>query len=395
MRRILIVNGPNLNLLGTRQPELYGATTLEELDKLCTQWGAVHNLEIETFQSNHEGALVDRLHDARTNMDGVVFNPGALTHYSYALHDAIEAIDLPVVEVHISNVKERESWRSRSVIGPACVRTIYGRGIEGYRWGIEHLVHRAARPAVTLAYAAGEDHAADLRLPDGDGSHPVAVLIHGGFWRHHWTRDTTDALAVDLARRGFATWNMEYRRVGMGGGYPSTLQDVAAAVDHLDGLAGEFHLDLERVIVVGHSAGGQLALWAANRHRLREEDPGAGPRVLPAAAISLAGVTDLETAEKTNLGDGAIAAFLGNAPRDEAYRVASPIKSLPADRPHIIVHGTADDRVPYSQAHSYVEAARRPGTMVELLSIDDADHFDPINPSSTAWAAVAERIAAF
>ena len=86
---------------------------------------------------------------------------------------------------------------------------------------------------MTLAYAAGEDHAADLRLPDGDGSHPVAVLIHGGFWRHHWTRDTTDALAVDLARRGFATWNMEYRRVGMGGGYPSTLQDVAAAVAFL------------------------------------------------------------------------------------------------------------------------------------------------------------------
>ena len=392
MRRILIINGPNLNLLGSRDPDLYGAATLSELEALCEQWASVHNLEVETFQSSHEGALIDRLHEASGVVDGVVINPGAFTHYSYALHDAIEAIELPVVEVHISNVKERESWRSHSVVSPACVYTIYGRGIDGYRWAIDHLVHRTARPTRTLAYAIGADHQGDLRLPDTDAPHPVAVLIHGGFWRHHWTRDTMEAIAVDLTDRGWATWNIEYRRSGLGGGYPATLQDVGAAIDHLDGLSAEYGLDLERVFVIGHSAGGQLALWAANRHRLGEDDPGAGPRVLPAAAISLAGVTDLETAEAANLGTEAVAGFLGTAPRDEAYRVASPMSLLPADRPHIVVHGTEDDSVPLSYAHSYVEAARRPGTRVELLEIEGADHFDPITPSTSAWAAVVDRL---
>ncbi len=392
MRRILIINGPNLNLLGSRDPDLYGTTTLAELEALCEQWASVHSLEVETFQSNHEGALIDRLHKASGVVDGVVINPGALTHYSYALHDAIEAIELPVVEVHISNVKERESWRSHSVVSPACVYTIYGRGIDGYRWAIDHLVHRTARSPRTLAYATGTDHQGDLRLPDTGGPHPVAVLIHGGFWRHHWTRDTMEAIAVDLTNRGWATWNIEYRRVGLDGGYPATLQDVGAAIDHLDELSAENHLDLERVFVIGHSAGGQLALWAANRHRLGEDDPGAGPRVLPAAAISLAGVTDLETAETSNLGNDAVSGFLGVAPRAEAYRVASPMNLLPADRPHLVVHGTGDDSVPISFAHSYVEAARHPGTLVELLEIDGADHFDPITPSSSAWAAVVDRL---
>jgi 3-dehydroquinate dehydratase type II len=392
MRRILILNGPNLNLLGTRRPDLYGSTDLNGLEQLCTEWGAAHGVETDTFQSNHEGDLIDRLHEGRNLFDGVVFNPGALTHYSYALHDAIEAIDLPVVEVHISNVKEREPWRAHSVITPACVHTIYGRGIDGYRWAIDHLVHRTALPVSTLPYAAGDDHVGDLRLPEGTGPHPVVVLIHGGFWRHHWTRDTTEAIAVDLTTRGYATWNIEYRRVGTGGGYPTTLQDVAAAIDHLDERSAEYGFDLERVVAIGHSAGGQLALWAANRHRLNEHDPGAGPRVLPTAVISLAGVTDLEAAEAMNLGNGAVAGFLGKAPREEAYRVASPARLLPADRPHVIVHGTNDDRVPISLAHSYVEAAKRPGTPVELIEADGADHFDPIAPTSTTWAAVIDRL---
>ncbi len=392
MRRILILNGPNLNLLGSREPHVYGSTSLAELEQRCADWAAARDLAVEAFQSNHEGALIDRLHEARASVDGIVFNPGALTHYSYALHDAVQAIEPAVVEVHISNIRERESWRAHSVTAPAAAYTIYGRGIEGYRWAIEHLVHSAAVAPITLSYAAGNDHVADLRLPDGPGPHPVAVLIHGGFWRHQWTRDTTGALAVDLCRRGFATWNIEYRRVGTGGGYPHTLQDVALAVDHLDELSAEYRLDLGRVVTIGHSAGGQLALWAAGRHRLGEGDPGSDPRILPAAAVSLAGVTDLQAAEAANIGEGAVAGFLGKASRDEAYRVASPIRLLPADRRHLIVHGTRDDRVPPSQAHDYVDAARRPGTRVELIEVDGADHFDPIDARSSAWSAVVERL---
>ena len=128
--RILVINGPNLNLIGTRRPDFYGTTTLDELDEQCRHWGADVGATVETFQSNHEGGLIDRLHAARHEFDAIVINPGAFTHYSYALRDAIEAIALPTVEVHLSNVKERETWRRHSVVSDVCVATIYGRGVD-------------------------------------------------------------------------------------------------------------------------------------------------------------------------------------------------------------------------------------------------------------------------
>ncbi len=137
--RVLIVNGPNLNLLGARRPDVYGETTLGELEDLCRRWGEDLGIAVETFQSNHEGAIIDRLHETIGTAGGVVINPGALTHYSYALHDAIEAIGIPVVEVHISDVSSREPWRAESVVSPVCVATISGHGIDGYRQALEHL----------------------------------------------------------------------------------------------------------------------------------------------------------------------------------------------------------------------------------------------------------------
>ncbi|HUU61321.1 MAG TPA: type II 3-dehydroquinate dehydratase, partial [Acidimicrobiia bacterium] len=118
--RVLVINGPNLNLLGVRRPEVYGTTTLAELEERCRAWGAALGIEVETFQSNHEGEIIDRLHDALGSADGVVLNPGALTHYSYSLHDAVEAVALPVVEVHLSDISQREEWRAHSVVSPAC-----------------------------------------------------------------------------------------------------------------------------------------------------------------------------------------------------------------------------------------------------------------------------------
>ena len=140
--RVLVVNGPNLNLLGTRRPDIYGPTTLGELEARCRQWGAELGCEIAVFQSNHEGALIDRIHEAIGRCDGIVINPGALTHYSYALHDAIEAAAIPTVEVHLSDIAAREPWRAHSVIGPACRATITGRGAAGYREAIELLATR-------------------------------------------------------------------------------------------------------------------------------------------------------------------------------------------------------------------------------------------------------------
>jgi len=133
VRRVLVVNGPNLNLLGSRQPELYGTTTLAELEQHCRDWGRQLGLEVETFQSNHEGAILDRLHEAGGNIEGLVINPGALSHYSYALHDAIEAIKILTVEVHITDLNRREAWRRQSVIAPVCLARIMGKGIDGYR----------------------------------------------------------------------------------------------------------------------------------------------------------------------------------------------------------------------------------------------------------------------
>ncbi len=138
--RILVVNGPNLNLLGARRPDIYGTTTLGELEDLCRRWGADLGCEVAVFQSNHEGEIIDRLHEAIGRCDGVVINPGALAHYSYALHDAIEATALATVEVHISDIGGREPWRAVSVVSAACRATISGRGIDGYRLALETLV---------------------------------------------------------------------------------------------------------------------------------------------------------------------------------------------------------------------------------------------------------------
>ena len=145
--RVLVVNGPNLNLLGVRRPDVYGTATLAELEASCREWGAALGIAVETFQSNHEGALIDRLHLAPGRCDGVVLNPGALAHYSYALHDAVEAIALPVVEVHLSDITRREEWRARSVVSPACAATISGHGLDGYRRALEFLAAGPQAPA--------------------------------------------------------------------------------------------------------------------------------------------------------------------------------------------------------------------------------------------------------
>ena len=138
--RILLLQGPNLNLLGTREPDVYGDLTLEEIHALVREHAARRRLELETFQSNHEGALIDRLQAARDEVDGVVFNAGAFTHTSLALRDAISSVGLPVVEVHLSNVYAREAFRHHSMLAPVCVGVIAGFGWRGYLLGIDALL---------------------------------------------------------------------------------------------------------------------------------------------------------------------------------------------------------------------------------------------------------------
>ena len=132
MRTYLLMNGPNLDMLGVREPEVYGDQTLADLEELVRVHAEKAGVQLDCFQSNHEGALIDRLHEAHGTIDGIIYNPGAHTHYSYALRDAVGGIDVPVVEVHISDVDAREPFRAISVIAPACVAQIKGRGFQGY-----------------------------------------------------------------------------------------------------------------------------------------------------------------------------------------------------------------------------------------------------------------------
>ena len=199
---------------------------------------------------------------------------------------------------------------------------------------------------------------ADLVLPEGVEDPPVVVLLHGGFWRERYRRDQMVPLADDLAARGFGAWNVEYRRLDCGGGWPETVDDVRAAVAHLRSLGHE------PVAAVGHSAGGHLALLLDGH--------------VP-AIVSQAGVTDIEEAMRRGLGDGGDVAerFAGHAPMEEA----SPIRRAPASVPVLLVHGTEDDDVPADFSTRY--AAR--GGDVTLSLREGEGHFEHIDPASGAW----------
>ncbi|WP_305297300.1 type II 3-dehydroquinate dehydratase [Parvibacter caecicola] len=140
MRKVLLMNGPNLNMLGVRDPAIYGSDTLASIEQMVEEYGRAHGVQVDCFQSNHEGTLVDALQAAHGNYDGIVYNPGAHTHYSYALHDAVECIDVPVVEIHISDISKREEFRRTSVIAPACIAQVKGLGKEGYLRAIDILL---------------------------------------------------------------------------------------------------------------------------------------------------------------------------------------------------------------------------------------------------------------
>ena len=369
--RILLLNGPNLNLLGTRAPDVYGSTTLDQVVEECRAHAGRLGHRIEALQSNHEGELIEAVHTARDTADGIVFNPGAYTHTSYALHDAIEAVEPPTVEVHISNIREREPWRRNSVTGPACVHQIFGRGTGGYLDAISHLHYRAAHPPSTQAYGPHPEQVADLRLPGRSGPHPVAVLVHGGVWADHYTRDLMDGMAVDLAQRGMATWNIEYRRIPPVGGWRDTMSDVPAAVGALAAVSDRHRLDLDRVTVIGHSAGAQLACFATRTANVR-----------PARLVLLAGMLDL-----ANLGsrlDARIAAFLGDEVETHLATV-DPIRALPLGVPLLAVHGGRDRHVPPDQSRRFTEASSAAGDRAELVEPPGMDHMDVISPLAAGW----------
>lgn len=145
MTKILVIHGPNLNLLGEREPEIYGSLTLDEINALIRDFAQEHCAEVKIFQSNHEGEIIDFIHEHRKWAHGIVINPGALTHYSYSLRDAISAVKLPTVEVHLSDIHQREEFRRHSVIAPVCLEQIVGLGPKGYLKAMEAIIASATR----------------------------------------------------------------------------------------------------------------------------------------------------------------------------------------------------------------------------------------------------------
>jgi acetyl esterase/lipase len=245
------------------------------------------------------------------------------------------------------------------------------------------------------AYGGRRDQFGELTPPAGrKAPWPVAVLIHGGYWRARYDLRLQDRLVEDLAARGWAVWNLEYRRLGWRsrGGWPATFEDVAAGIDLLGRL--DAPLDLARVVAIGHSAGGQLALWAAARSGLPAGAPGAEPAVRPAAAVAQAGVVDLREAARLGLSRGAAAGLLGGPPGrlPARYDTASPIERLPIGIPQLLVHGDADDSVPVELSRRYAARAAEGGDPCELVELPGCGHFEHLDPASAAWSAVTDRL---
>lgn len=250
-----------------------------------------------------------------------------------------------------------------------------------------------------IQYGDGPLRFGDLRLPDADrpGGHPVVVLVHGGVWQSKWTHDHAQPLAAAFADAGFAVWTLEYRRLGNeGGGWPGTFADVAAGLDHLRDLADDYPLDLDRVVTVGHSAGGHLAAWLAARHRIPEGAALHAPDPLPVrGTVSLAGALDLERYDE--LKPDVIPELLGFRDDDDAepaarYATASPRHLLPLGVPQEVIVGSEDGEHLREIADAYVDAATDAGDDVRFTRLEGANHFDVIDPDGPAWPLVRDRV---
>ena len=267
-------------------------------------------------------------------------------------------------------------------------------------------VQLLSRPRVPadqrIAYGSDALQFGELWLPRGRGRHPVIVLIHGGCWRADLPGvELMNYMAADLRDRGYAVWNMEYRRVGnSGGGYPGTFRDIAAGLDHLRVLAPQHSLDLRRVAVSGHSAGGHLALWAAGRDRLPAESPLYTDDPLPVrGVVSLAGIADLDAYRGTGPdacgGPSTIDGLVGVQQPDgrDVFADTSPPALLPLGDRQVVISGALDWIVPPRFGEDYAAAAAARGDPARSVVLEGAGHFEVIDPTSTVWPRVVDAFA--
>ncbi len=244
-----------------------------------------------------------------------------------------------------------------------------------------NLEQKPPEPDLRFPYGKDPNQFVDARFPAGKGPHPIVFFIHGGYWRAKYDLTYAGHLCHALAKAGIATWNVEYRRVGNpGGGWPGTFEDIRSAYHALrehknDSIA---RLDLKRLCIAGHSAGGHLALCLAAFE----------PSVTH--VLSLAGVVDLHRAWELHLSNDAAAAFLGGSPSEvpDHYREASPAERSIPQATQKLIHGTADEDVPYEISQSYAAKKKKAGEHVELITLQNTGHFEIVDPGSTVWKQV-------
>ncbi|MCA1846523.1 MAG: alpha/beta hydrolase [Actinobacteria bacterium] len=368
--RIVVVPGPGLDA------------------DACLRWGRDLSVEVEV-RVGDPAVVIGALAAGPNPTAGIVIAPGADGFDAGALATAVANARVPVVAVDPDNLRKAGLQPEATRLATAGATVLYGRGPDTGRYALLWVARRHGRAHDELAYGPETSQEGDLWCPAGDGPHPVTVLFHGGFWYHAWERDLMDGLAADLACRGIAAWNVEYRRVGAGGAWPATGDDAARATDHLVALAPVYGLDLERVALLGHSAGAQLALWVAARGRRAE--------VHPALVVGLAAIADLEAAMADRIGGGSVGRLLDSDARvdddlDVALVEASPRARVPIGVPQLLAHAVDDDVVPHTQTTDYAAAARTAGDDVSVLELPAGGHFDLIDPATDSWAAVVAEL---
>jgi acetyl esterase/lipase len=351
------------------------------LEELLATWHTSRGVTSEIAVANGREQMLVQVARGMNEADGVVVTPSDWSD----LHLVADALPRSPVLVGVG-IDEADAGDCGASAAWG-IPVIRGRGLDGFRWAVAWLQQRLAFPFEELAYGEHPDQIADLRLPaTGDAPFPVGVFLHGGFWRERWVRDTIEPIAIDLARRGFATVNVEYRRVGGGfEGWRQTAGDVAEAIDRL-AVRGD-QLDLSRVVLVGHSAGAQLAAWAMKRRGVART----APLVRPAGVVLLAGMVDLHETARRGLGDtgNPTVAFLGGDARERSsdYELASPHTNLPLGVAQIVVQGMRDSPDLVDMARAYADAAEEAGDQVVYLEFEDGDHFSVVTPSGREWHA--------
>jgi len=257
-----------------------------------------------------------------------------------------------------------------------------------------------ASASTRVVYGSNESQFLDLYLPENKTFAPIVLLLHGGCWRSRVSLDYFGQAAKALSHLGLAVINIEYRRLGNGGGYPETFLDVAKAADFVRTIAQDYSLDASRVVAVGHSAGGHLVHWLAAREKLSPNSELYSKNPLKVKGfISLAGIPDLTEAVRRDIcDDAAPVQLMGGTPSEQAkrYQQGSPaqLAPLPLNCKQVFIHGKQDDTVPHDYVESYVKQANTRAETVQLISLEDTGHYDLVVASTAQWQVVEKQIKA-